>query len=278
MKSLFDDVSYKSSKIVTHAYSTSFSLGIKCLHRSIHKPIYAIYGFVRLADEIVDSFLDFPRADILTEYKTQTYRAINQGISSNPVLNSFQETVNEYNVNPELIETFLQSMEMDLVQQNYTRENFDTYILGSAEVVGLMCLHVFCNGDKMQYERLRSPAMRLGAAFQKVNFLRDMKEDLQDLNRSYFPNVNFDALTDREKKEIEIEIAADFKASTCGIRNLPREARFGVYLAYVYYFSLFKMICRAPSEALIKRRFRLPRYKKIIILIRSYLGYRLGLV
>ena len=233
MKELFDTVSLNCSKLVTRSYSTSFSLGIRFLDRKFHYPIYAIYGFVRAADEIVDSFHDYPKAKLLEEFKAHTYQAIEEGISTNPLLNSFQWVVNKYHIERELIDTFLYSMDMDLHKQEYDQSKYELYIKGSAEVVGLMCLRVFCEGDDIRYRELKDPAMKLGSAFQKINFLRDLKSDFQGLGRSYFPEIDLAQFDKQCKKAIEQDIAPDFEAGYQGILQLPKGARFGVYVAYV---------------------------------------------
>lgn len=278
MKELFDDVSLRCSQMTTHAYSTSFSLGIRCLDKSIRKPICAIYGFVRFADEIVDTFHDYNKKSLLDRFKEDTYRAIDEGISLNPILNSFQLAVNRYNIERELIDQFLYSMEMDLTEREYDQQEFETYILGSAEVVGLMCLHVFCNGNKKQYNELKPYAMKLGSAFQKINFLRDLKDDYVHMGRSYFPGVEMTEFDERSKSEIEKDIEADFKMGYEGIRKLPKCAKFGVYLAYVYYFSLFKKIRRTPSSNVLAKRIRIPNPIKVSILFSTYLKHRLRLI
>ncbi len=242
MKALFDTVSKKASKMVTRQYSTSFSLGIQFLNKDFHAPIYGIYGFVRFADEIVDSFHDFNKSILLEEFKKETYLSIERGISLNPILNSFQEVVRTYNIEHELIETFLKSMEMDLDKKNYTEEGYKQYILGSAEVVGLMCLRVFTEGNNEVYTKLKPYAMSLGSAFQKINFLRDLNADYVGMGRIYFPNVNMEELNEETKAAIEKDIEADFDMGLTGIKMLPKKARLGVYVAYIYYRSLFNKI------------------------------------
>ena len=242
MKQLFDDVSIEMSKLTTRRYSTSFSLGIKFLSPVLRNAIYSIYGFVRVADEIVDSFNDFDRKKLMARFRVDTFLAIEEGVSTNPILNSFQKAVKDYHIDLNLIDTFLKSMEMDLEQVEYTREKFNEYILGSAEVVGLMCLHVFCQGDEALFTKTKPYAMKLGAAFQKVNFLRDLKDDFEILGRNYFPTVDFNDFNLTVKKQIEKEIEADFKEALIGIKMLPSSSRGGVSLAYVYYVSLFKTI------------------------------------
>lgn len=271
MKSLFDKLSADCSKLTTEEYSTSFSLGIRLLNKKFHAPIYAIYGFVRFADEIVDSFHDYDKAALLAHFKEETYRAIEEKISLNPILNSFQKVYHDYHIEQELVDTFLDSMEMDLHQHFYTRSIYEQYILGSAEVVGLMCLRVFTENDHDQYCRLRIPAMKLGAAFQKVNFLRDVKADSQELGRHYFPMVNLENFSNKEKSDIEAEITNDFKEALPGIMQLPLSARKGVYLAYTYYQVLFKKIRNLPAQRIMTERIRVPNSHKIGIMLQTML-------
>lgn len=278
MKELFDTVSFAASKLTTRTYSTSFSLGIYCLNKSIHDPIYNIYGFVRFADEIVDSFHGYDKATLLSEFKEETYKAIERGISLNPILNSFQQVVKRYNIDHELIDRFLESMEMDLSKQVHSDDSYKTYILGSAEVVGLMCLKVFTNGDLDLYRQLKPSAMKLGSAFQKINFLRDIQEDYETLGRTYFPGINIAHLSKEDKQAIERDIEADFKAALEGIRQLPKTARFGVYVAYVYYYSLFTKIKGVPSCRIMMKRVRIPNYQKVGLLARSYFKHSLSIL
>lgn len=278
MKQLFDDISQEMSQLTTKRYSTSFSLGISFLHSNLHKPIYSIYGFVRFADEIVDSFHGFDKEALLADFKVQTYRAIAEGISLNPILNSFQWAVNKYGIPMELIDTFLNSMEMDLNKQFYSKEQYELYILGSAEVVGLMCLKVFVEGNETEYERLKPSAMKLGSAFQKINFLRDLKDDFQSLGRTYFPGINMDEFNSTVKKEIEADIEADFQAGYEGILQLPKNARFGVYMAYKYYFKLFKKIKTKTAQDILTERIRIPNYRKMRILLTSYVRHNLNML
>ncbi|MFM6946827.1 MAG: phytoene/squalene synthase family protein [Flavobacteriales bacterium] len=278
MKALFDQISHEMSELTTKRYSTSFSLGISFLHKEIQKPIYAIYGFVRFADEIVDTFHGYDKEHLLADFKAQTYAAIEAGISLNPILNSFQWAVNRYQIPQELIDTFLDSMEMDLQKQTYDQGKYETYILGSAEVVGLMCLKVFVEGDQAQYEQLKPYAMKLGAAFQKINFLRDLKADYQELGRTYFPGINLTEFNNELKLEIEADIALDFQKGYEGILLLPRKARFGVYMAYKYYFKLFKKIKSTPAEMVLNERIRIPNYRKMRILLTSYVRHNLNLL
>ena len=276
MKSIFDDISQEISQLTTKRYSTSFSLGISLLNKKIQKPIYAIYGFVRFADEIVDSFHGFDKEFLLADFKTQTYRAIEEKISLNPILNSFQWAVNTYNIPLDLIETFLNSMEMDLNSTDYEQVEYETYILGSAEVVGLMCLQVFVEGDTAEFERLKHNAMKLGSAFQKINFLRDLQADYNELGRAYFPGFDIYTFDDATKKEIEKDISLDFSLGYEGIIQLPKKARLGVYLAYVYYFKLFNKIKNSSPETLMNKRIRIPNNKKFRLLLSSYVRHNLN--
>ena len=278
MKDIFDQVSLNCSKLVTRSYSTSFSLGIRFLDKKYHYPIYSIYGFVRAADEIVDSFHDYPKAELLQKFKEDAYQAIAQKISPNPLLNSFQWVVHQYHIERELIEAFFNSMEMDLQGQEYDLNKYQEYINGSAEVVGLMCLRVFCEGNAQQYETLKEPAMKLGSAFQKINFLRDIKNDYQSLGRSYFPEVDLEHFDNAGKEAIQKDIAADFDAGYQGIKKLPKGARFGVYVAYVYYKSLFSKIGKTPPEIILDKRIRIPNPQKYLLFIRSYFRHRLNLI
>lgn len=274
----FHKVSGRCSEITTGEYSTSFSSAIRLLHRDMRQPIYNIYGFVRFADEIVDTFHDFDKASLLAEFKSETYTAIERGISLNPILNSFQQTVKDYNIDHNLIEAFFSSMEMDLIKMNYDTRNFNEYVYGSAEVVGLMCLYVFCEGKKQLYEKLTPAAQALGAAFQKVNFLRDIKADYNGLSRMYFPGCDFNNFTDCDKKQIEADIYKDFKAAYAGILKLPLKSRFGVYVAYKYYLSLFKKIKSLEPARVLEARIRIPDYKKAMIVFRAGVKNQLGLI
>jgi len=278
MKALFDNLSATCSKRTTELYSTSFSLGIHFLKPKFHAPIYGIYGFVRLADEIVDSFHDYDKVSLMEKIRKDTVDAIRDGISINPLLNSFQEVVRTYNIEWELIDTFLKSMEMDLMRTEHTSASYDLYILGSAEVVGLMCLRVFAEGNDQIFNELKPYAMKLGAAFQKVNFLRDLKADYQDLGRTYFPGVNFDHFSFREKEIIQKEIEADFEQALIGIKRLPSGARRGVYLAYYYYLKLFLRIKETPPEKVMNARIRIPDYNKVGLMFRSLLRHQLDLL
>lgn len=277
MIKLFHDVSQQCSKAVTEKYSTSFSSAIKLLHPDLRTPIYNIYGFVRFADEIVDTFHQYRKEELLSEFKKDTYAAIDRGISLNPILHSFQITVRNYNISLDLVESFLNSMEMDLSKTQYNSNGYKEYIYGSAEVVGLMCLYVFCEGDKNLYADLKPSAQALGAAFQKVNFLRDVKADYELLNRSYFPEVDFTNFTPSMKKQIEMDIAADFENAYEGILNLPTKARFGVYVAYKYYLSLFKKIKRTAPAHILDQRIRIPNYGKAYIVAKAGLRRQLNL-
>lgn len=278
MKALFDQVSIRTSRNVTHAYSTSFSLGIRFLSPRLRDPVHAIYGFVRLADEIVDSFHLYNRQDLLEQFKLDTWKAIRDRISLNPILNSFQQTVNQYAIDHELIETFLRSMEMDLYDQTYTEKNYETYILGSAEVVGLMCLKVFVDGNDSLYATLKPFAMKLGSAFQKVNFLRDFKADTELLGRRYFPQLQFESLNKQIKAEIEADIENDFSAGLQGIKLLPADARLGVYVAYIYYRNLLRKIKETTPQRIMQERIRVSAQKKITLFFSSYLRHSLNLL
>ncbi len=277
-KELFDNVSMKTSRLAAHAYSTSFSFGIRCLEKSFRNPIYSIYGFVRFADEIVDTFHDFDKKSLLERFRHDTWRAIDEKISLNPILHSFQSTVNHYRIDRELIEQFLHSMEMDLQEKAYNQDGFEEYILGSAEVVGLMCLRVFCQGSEAEYQRLKPSAMKLGSAFQKINFLRDLHADYAGLGRSYFPGMDIGKFDEAEKRKIEENIAADFNDGYQGIRQLPRGARLGVYVAYLYYKALFRKIKNLPSSRVLESRVRIPNRYKLVILGYSFVRHQLNLI
>ncbi len=277
MIKLFHDVSQNCSKVVTQKYSTSFSSAIKLLHPDLRTPIYNIYGFVRFADEIVDSFHQYNKDELLIEFKKETYAAIERGISLNPILHSFQMTVRDYKISGDLIEAFFKSMEMDLSKTNYNSHGYNEYIYGSAEVVGLMCLSVFCEGNEKKYLALKPAAQSLGAAFQKVNFLRDVKADYEGLNRSYFPEVDFCNFTKSMKKQIEEDIDADFRKAYQGILHLPAKARFGVYVAYKYYLSLFKKIKRTSPSGIMEQRIRIPNYGKVFIVAKAGLRSQFNL-
>lgn len=278
MMKLFHDLSLQCSKATTEMYSTSFSSAIKLLHPGMRTPIFNIYGFVRFADEIVDTFHEFDKDLLLREFKKQTYDAIERKISLNPILHSFQVTVNQYNIDHDLIEAFFRSMEMDLYQMNYDTDLYKNYIYGSAEVVGLMCLYVFCEGDSKLYNQLKPSAQSLGAAFQKVNFLRDANADFVELSRTYFPNVDFKNFTPSVKKQIEEDIATDFANAYSGILQLPVKARFGVYVAYKYYLSLFNKIKKANAASILKERIRIPNYGKAFIVAKAGLRMQLNML
>lgn len=278
MKSLFDTVSARCSRHVTRAYSTSFSMGINLLSKRLHDPIYSIYGFVRFADEIVDSFEGYDKAGLLARFKADTFRALEEKISLNPVLNSFQHVVHGYQVEYTLIETFFNSMEMDLAEKTYEQKRYETYILGSAEVVGLMCLRVFSENDRDLFDELKPYAMRLGAAFQKVNFLRDIKADFQELGRTYFPGVDLNQFTRETKQRIEHEIEADFNDALVGIKKLPASAKAGVYLAYVYYRALFNKIKGVPAECILNGRIRVSNGEKIGLMLNSMIQSKMRMI
>lgn len=277
MLELYSKVCHKCSQLITNKYSTSFSMGIRVFDKKLRPPIYAIYGFVRFADEIVDTFHDFPKAELLKRFRKDTYQAIEEGISLNPVLHAFQETVHTYNIELELIEAFLDSMEMDLFYVDYEQGLYKKYIYGSAEVVGLMCLRVFCEGDDEKYQELRAPACSLGAAFQKINFLRDMKSDYDERGRVYFPGVDFSKFTQEEKVMIEEDIKKDFDHAYTGIVKLPKSARFGVYLAYVYYTNLFYKIKGSSVNRVKSERIRVPDTKKVYLLLKTAVRSSLNL-
>lgn len=280
MKQIFDKLSHDMSMLTTKRYSTSFALGIGFLHKDLQKPVYAVYGFVRFADEIVDSFHGYDKRYLLDDFTRQTKEAIANGISLNPILNSFQWAVNHYRIPLELIDTFLTSMEMDLesAEMIYNRTKYEQYILGSAEVVGLMCLKIFVRGNEAEYERLKQPAMKLGSAFQKINFLRDLKADYHELGRTYFPGIDMNEFNGSAKKEIEEDIAKDFHEGYEGIRQLPKDARFGVYMAYIYYYKLFKKIKGTSPEVILNERVRIPNNKKYSLFVFSYLRHNLNLI
>ena len=279
MKQLFDDVSFKCSKLVTKNYSTSFSLAVYMLSPSIREAIYSVYGFVRFADEIVDSFHGYEKETLIHDFETEYYKAYHSGISLNPILNSFQLTVKRYNISDDLIQAFLKSMKLDLVKTEYhSKEEYEEYIYGSADVVGLMCLKVFVNGDDSKYETLKDSAMRLGSAFQKVNFLRDLKADFEDLNRTYFPNTDLSKLDEVSKLKIIEEIEADFKAGYDGLIHLPIEAKFGVYTAYIYYKKLLSKLKSTPSAEIKNTRIRVSNYQKYQLFAKCYFTYKLNII
>ena len=266
---LFHKTSYECSKAVTLNYSTSFSSAIKLLHKDLRTPIFNIYGIVRFADEIVDTFHEHDKPSLLQDFKKETFDAIERGISLNPILNSFQKTVRQYNIGFDLIHAFFRSMESDLTQNRYNKQGYDEYIYGSAEVVGLMCLHVFCEGNQRKFEKLKASARALGAAFQKVNFLRDVKADYLGLSRVYFPDCDFQNFTEKDKTQIEKDIENDFNNAFNGILQLPMKSKFGVYVAYKYYYSLFKKIKSTRPQHILQTRIRIPNYHKAYIVFRA---------
>jgi phytoene synthase len=278
MLDLYSKTCLECSELITQRYSTSFSMGIRAFERRYRPPIYAIYGFVRFADEIVDTFHDFPKKALLDRFRQDTYLAIEEKISLNPVLQAFQETVNRYNIEMELIDAFLESMEMDLHHHAYENDLYQKYIYGSAEVVGLMCLRIFCDGDDAMYHRLVEPARALGAAFQKINFLRDIKSDFDDRGRVYFPGVDFTQFSNEEKHKIEADIRKDFDFAYTGIVQLPKGVRFGVYLAYVYYTNLFQSIMQVPAHQVMKKRIRVNDRRKMMLLFSSAVRSSLNLL
>ena len=278
MKSLYDKVSYDLSESLTKSYSTSFSIGIRFLDKELRAPIYAIYGFVRLADEIVDTFHDYDKEKLFRRFQESLDLALEDRISVNPILNSFQEVVHKFNIDREWIDTFMGSMEMDLEQKEYDPKEFKKYVLGSAEVVGLMCLHVFVNGDKQKFEELKPMGMKLGAAYQKINFLRDLNADFEGMGRTYFPCIDLSNFTEEDKKFIEKEIESDFKTGLEGIKKLPKASRMGVYLSYIYFYKLFKKIRRLPAEEVRKRRIRISDLRKYFLLMNTYFMFKLGKV
>ena len=279
MKKLFDDVSFKCSILVTKSYSTSFSMAVHMLAPSIRDAIYSVYGFVRFADEIVDSFHGFDKETLIDDFEMEYYKAQKMGISLNPILNSFIQTVNKYNITDDMIQSFLKSMKMDLIKSNYTtKEEYNEYIYGSADVVGLMCLKVFVNGDNSKYDELKDEAMRLGSAFQKVNFLRDLKDDNLVLNRNYFPGIDLKSFDENSKTMIIKEIEEDFRVALQGIKKLPLEAKFGVYTAYVYYKKLLKKLENTPCVEIRNSRVRISNYTKGVLFANSFVTYKLKLV
>lgn len=266
------------SKNTTLNYSTSFALGVSLLAKRLRNPIYSIYGFVRFADEIVDTFQEYNKKDLFHRFRQDTYRAIEEKISTNPILHSFQWVVHKYQIETEIIDAFLDSMEMDLTYDTYNRKTFQEYIYGSAEVVGLMCLKVFTEGNNEEYEQLKTPARKLGEAFQKINFLRDIQSDFKDRARSYFPQIDPTSFNDRDKMEIEKDIDLDFQEAYIGIRKLSKESRLGVFLAYTYYMKLFIKIQHTKAENLMKKRYRISNTYKIILLIQGYLKHKMNII
>jgi phytoene synthase len=278
MLQLFHNASGNCSRAVTQVYSTSFASAIKLLHADLRQPIFNIYGFVRLADEIVDTFHDHDKEGLLADFKAETFAAIERGLSLNPILHSFQQTVKAYNIDHTLIHSFFHSMEMDLTRQVYDKNGYQEYIYGSAEVVGLMCLKIFCEGNQKEYDQLKDAARSLGAAFQKVNFLRDIKADYNGLSRMYFPGCDFNNFTCPEKQQIEYDIEKDFQQAYSGILALPLKSRFGVYVAYKYYQSLFKKIKKLQPERVVEKRVRIPNYLKACIILRAGVKNQLRLI
>ncbi|MEO1012899.1 MAG: phytoene/squalene synthase family protein [Bacteroidota bacterium] len=279
MKAIFDNVSYDCSKLVTESYSTSFALATRMLNPSIRKDIYNIYGFVRFADEIVDTFHNYEKQLLFNTFEKNLNNALENKISLNPILNSFQHTYHQYGIPYHLVGSFMKSMRMDLTKKTYlSDEEYKAYIYGSADVVGLMCLKVFVKGDNKKYEDLKDAAMALGSAFQKVNFLRDLKQDFEDLDRTYFPNTNLNELDEASKEKIVNEIKDDFQRGYEGILQLPSEAKFGVYTAYKYYYRLLKKLQKTPSLEIRNKRIRVPNYEKLGLLAKSYVNYKLHLV
>jgi len=274
---LYDEVAAYSSKYTTLLYSSSFSSAIKLLHKDLRQPIFDIYGFVRFADEIVDTFHEYDKVALFNQFKMDTYQALEQKISMNPILHRFQLTYHKFKIDPALLEAFLVSMEMDLSKHEYDQKTYNAYIYGSAEVVGLMCLYIFCEGNQEQFEELKPAARSLGAAFQKVNFLRDIKADFEGLDRMYFPNCDFTQFTQEDKLQIEEDIQNDFSKALNGIRHLPLKARFGVYVAFKYYYSLFKKIKKVQPQSILKTRIRIPDYGKLFILAKASIRSQLNL-
>ena len=278
MKEIYDNLSHQFAKKTTKRYSTSFSLGIRLLAKELRQPIYDVYGFVRLADEIVDSFHGYDKEKLLNDFRNQTWESIDMWISLNPILNAFQKTVNDFNIDRDLISTFLKSMEMDLDFSKYSQEEYEEYILGSAEVVGLMCLKIFVFGDEEEYLRLKPLAMKLGSAFQKINFLRDLKDDYNNLGRTYFPNINMSQFNSATKKQIEEDIEIDFQKGYEGIIQLPKKSRFGVYLAYIYYYKLFHKIKTLPAQTILQERVRISNKRKYSLVVSGYMRHSFNML
>lgn len=278
MLNLYDQFSENSSSKITHIYSTSFTLGIKMLDKKFHNHIYNIYGLVRLADEIVDTFHEHDKKELLEDFEKETFLAVKRGLSTNPIIHAYQLTANKYKIDNQLLQAFFNSMKMDLYQIEYDADNYNEYIFGSAEVVGLMCLRVFTEGNTQQYDELKSGAKALGAAFQKVNFLRDMQSDFQERGRTYFPGVDFINFSKEQKDLIEQDILNDFNAARVAILSLPKSSRVGVYLAYKYYLKLFRKIRKAPPSAILKERFRVPDAEKMYVLANTFFRNQLGLL
>ena len=279
MKSKFDNLSQKCSELTTKSYSTSFSFGIKMLSKKFHAPIYSIYGFVRFADEIVDGFHGYNKSKILNQFEKNCFESIEEGVSMNPILNSFQNVVNKYKIDHVLIQQFIHSMKMDLEENKiYDQKEYEKYILGSAEVVGLMCLKVFVEGDENLYNKLYPYAKSLGSAFQKINFLRDIRADYKDLGRTYFPNIDLNNFTISQKKEIESDIKKDFDRGYLGIKMLPEGSKLGVFVAYLYYLNLFKKIKSLNYKVILEKRVRISNLKKIILMIQAFLLNKFGAI
>ncbi|GGH15064.1 phytoene/squalene synthase family protein [Mucilaginibacter phyllosphaerae] len=275
---LFDETCFECSKLITTKYSTSFSTGIKAFDKRFRYPVYAIYGFVRYADEIVDTFYDHDQRQLIDDFKEETFKAIDRGISTNPVLQSFQQVVNKYNIEKDLIEAFLTSMKMDLDKTAYDDDGYKTYIYGSAEVVGLMCLRIFCENDAPLYDKLVPKARSLGSAFQKINFLRDIKSDYEDRGRTYFPEVDFTNFTEADKQLIETDIKKDFDDALEGIKQLPAGSRLGVYVAYVYYLQLFKKIKATTALTIMQKRIRVSDTQKLSLYFKARLHQKLNII
>lgn len=278
MMDLYTSTSFECSKVVTEKYSTSFSQGIRAFDRQLRSPVYALYGFVRYADEIVDTFHDYDKQKLIKQFKNETFEALDKGISLNPILHAFQKVVHEYHIEADLIKAFFVSMEMDLEMKCHSRESYNEYVYGSAEVIGLMCLRVFCGKDNLLYYKLLPRAKRLGAAFQKINFLRDIKSDFEERGRVYFPGVNFLSFVETDKKAIEEDIQKDFEEGLKGIRELPRAAKRGVFVAYLYYYELFKKIRSRPANLLGKERVRVSDRRKLYLMARALLQDRLNTI
>jgi len=278
MMNLYDETSFECSKLITNKYSTSFSLGIKAFDKKFRYPIYAIYGFVRYADEIVDTFHEYDKLTLISNFRKETFKAIQEKISLNPVIHSFQQVVNRYGIETGLIDAFLRSMEMDLDKKAYDPACYETYIYGSAETVGLMCLRVFTDNNEAQYQSLLSQARSLGAAFQKVNFLRDIQADYQDRGRTYFPGIDFNNFTEQDKHRIEVEIKNDFDNAFEGIKQLPAGTRLGVYIAYSYYLKLFKKISYTPANVILQKRIRISDTRKMGLYVKAVLQQKLNVI
>lgn len=275
---LFDETCFECSKLITEKYSTSFSMGIKAFDKQLRYPVYAIYGFVRYADEIVDTFYDYDQRQLISDFREETFRAIERGISTNPVLQSFQQVVNKYGIEKELIDAFLNSMIMDLDKTEYDEHGYKVYIYGSAEVVGLMCLRVFCENDTHLYDGLVPKARSLGSAFQKINFLRDIKSDFEERGRTYFPEVDFSNFTKNDKETIEADIKKDFDDALAGIKLLPKPSRLGVYVAYVYYLQLFKKIRSTPANVIMQKRIRISDSHKLSLFLKAKMHTRFKVI